>query len=42
MVEYMKTVYQARNVAYIDVVIDTDQPFTLQGKEVARVIRMEL
>lgn len=42
MVDYMKTVYQARNVSYIDVVVNTNQPFTLQGKEVAKVIRMEL
>lgn len=42
MVEYMKTVYQARNISYIDVVLNIDQPFTLQGKEVAKVIRMEL
>lgn len=42
MVEYMKTVYQARNLSYIDVVLNIDQPFTLQGKEVAKVIRMEL
>lgn len=42
MVEYMKTVYQARNISYIDVVLNIDQPFTFQGKEVAKVIRMEL
>lgn len=42
MVEYMKTVYQARNLSYIDVVLNIDKPFTLQGKEVAKVIRMEL
>lgn len=42
MVEYMKVVYQARNAAYIDVVVMTGQPFTLEGKEVAKVIRMEL
>lgn len=42
MVDYMKVVYQARNVDYIDVVVLTGQPFTLEGKEVAKVIRMEL
>lgn len=42
MIDYMKTVYQARNIAYIDVVVSNDQPFTIQGKEVARIIRMEL
>lgn len=42
MVEYIKTVYQARHIAYIDFVVNTGSPFTLEGKEVARVIRMEL
>lgn len=42
MVEYMKTVYQARSISFIDVVVNVNQPFTLKGEEVARVIRMEL